>query len=67
VVEVLATYELNELAGLLFSNIMTLSSKNSLLVPRQSYVAQFISMSVFIAGTVSVVGSDDLLAAFAAG
>lgn len=36
-------------------------------IDRQSYVAQYLALSVFTAGVVSALGSDDLLAAFAAG
>lgn len=34
---------------------------------RESYVAQYLTLSMFTAGLVSTIGSDDLLAAFAAG
>jgi len=34
---------------------------------RESYVAQYIALAIFITGIVSTLGSDDLLAAFAAG
>lgn len=36
-------------------------------IDRESYVAQYLALAVFIAGVVSTIGSDDLLAAFAAG
>lgn len=36
-------------------------------IDRESYVVQYLVLAVFIAGVVSTVGSDDLLAAFAAG
>lgn len=37
------------------------------LIDRQSYVCQYIALAVFTIGVVSTIGSDDLLAAFAAG
>lgn len=36
-------------------------------IDRQSYVAQYLALAVFTAGVASALGSDDLLAAFAAG
>jgi sodium/hydrogen antiporter len=36
-------------------------------IDRQSYVAQYLSLAIFVTGVVSIIGSDDLLAAFAAG
>ncbi|KAG5637987.1 hypothetical protein H0H81_002348 [Sphagnurus paluster] len=36
-------------------------------IDRESYVAQYLALAIFIAGVVSTIGSDDLLAAFAAG
>lgn len=36
-------------------------------INRESYVAQYLALAIFITGVVSTVGSDDLLAAFAAG
>ena len=36
-------------------------------IDRESYVAQFLALSFLTIGVTSVVGSDDLLAAFAAG
>jgi len=36
-------------------------------IDRESYVAQYLALAVFITGVVSTIGSDDLLAAFAAG
>ncbi|KAH6908646.1 Sodium/hydrogen exchanger family-domain-containing protein [Coprinopsis sp. MPI-PUGE-AT-0042] len=54
------------LAGLAFSSFMKLSHRRGY-VDRQSYVAQYLAFAVFITGLVSTLGSDDLLAAFAAG
>ncbi|TFY83332.1 hypothetical protein EWM64_g680 [Hericium alpestre] len=36
-------------------------------IDRQSYVAQYLALAVFTIGVTSTLGSDDLLAAFAAG
>lgn len=36
-------------------------------IDRESYVAQYLALAIFITGVVNTVGSDDLLAAFAAG
>ncbi|TFY77235.1 hypothetical protein EWM64_g6772 [Hericium alpestre] len=36
-------------------------------IDRQSYVAQYLALAVFTIGVTSTIGSDDLLAAFAAG
>jgi hypothetical protein len=36
-------------------------------IDRESYVAQYLALALFTTGIVSTVGSDDLLAAFAAG
>jgi sodium/hydrogen antiporter len=50
----------------MFSYLMKISHKNGFL-NRESYVAQYIALAIFITGIVSTLGSDDLLAAFAAG
>lgn len=36
-------------------------------IDRESYVAQYLALSVFTMGVVNTIGSDDLLGAFAAG
>ena len=36
-------------------------------IDRESYVAQYLALALFTIGVVSTIGSDDLLAAFAAG
>lgn len=36
-------------------------------IDRESYVAQYLALALFTVGVVSTIGSDDLLAAFAAG
>lgn len=37
------------------------------LIDRESYVAQYLALAIFTVGITSTIGSDDLLAAFAAG
>ena len=37
------------------------------LIDRKSYVAQYVSLALFSVGTTTLLGSDDLLAAFASG
>jgi hypothetical protein len=36
-------------------------------IDRESYVVQYLALALFTAGVVATIGSDDLLAAFAAG
>jgi hypothetical protein len=50
----------------MFSHIMKFSQRRGF-IDRESYVAQYLALAVFITGIVRTVGSDDLLAAFAAG
>ncbi|KAK2467346.1 hypothetical protein APHAL10511_000581 [Amanita phalloides] len=52
--------------GWLFSRFMKIAHRVGW-IDRESYVAQYLALAVFITGLVSTVGSDDLLAAFAAG
>ncbi|KAJ4468221.1 Sodium/hydrogen exchanger [Lentinula aciculospora] len=52
--------------GLLFSYLIQLSKRRGF-IDRESYVAQYIAMSFFTIGIAHTIGSDDLLAAFAAG
>ncbi|PFH50973.1 hypothetical protein AMATHDRAFT_192267 [Amanita thiersii Skay4041] len=52
--------------GYLFSKLMKFSHQKGL-IDRESYVAQYLALAIFVAGLVSTIGSDDLLAAFAAG
>ncbi|PPQ68203.1 hypothetical protein CVT25_015035 [Psilocybe cyanescens] len=52
--------------GLLFSHLMKFSHRRGF-IDRESYVAQYLALAIFITGIVSTIGSDDLLAAFAAG
>jgi len=50
----------------MFSHLMKFSHRRGF-IDRESYVAQYLALAVFITGIVSTIGSDDLLAAFAAG
>ncbi|KAG6829126.1 hypothetical protein H0H92_005600 [Tricholoma furcatifolium] len=52
--------------GLMFSHVMKFSLRKGF-IDRESYVAQYLALAIFISGVVSTIGSDDLLAAFAAG
>ena len=45
---------------------MRISYKKGI-IDRESYVAQYLALAIFTTGLVSTIGSDDLLAAFAAG
>ncbi|KAG1775339.1 Sodium/hydrogen exchanger family-domain-containing protein [Suillus placidus] len=57
---------LGAVLGLLFSKLMKISHKKGF-IDRESYVAQYLALSVFTIGIASTIGADDLLAAFAAG
>lgn len=50
----------------MFSYLMKYSHRQGH-IDRESYVAQYLALAIFITGVVSTIGSDDLLAAFAAG
>ncbi|KAJ3577017.1 hypothetical protein NP233_g11 [Leucocoprinus birnbaumii] len=52
--------------GYAFSHIMKFSHKKGF-IDRESYVAQYLALAIFTIGVVNTLGSDDLLAAFAAG
>ena len=52
--------------GVLFSKFMKFAYRKGL-IDRESYVAQYLALALFTIGVVSTLGSDDLLAAFAAG
>ncbi|KAF9478628.1 hypothetical protein BDN70DRAFT_921783 [Pholiota conissans] len=64
--EVVLGVVMGAIIGLMFSHLMKYSRKRGY-INRESYVAQYLALAVFITGFVSLVGSDDLLAAFAAG
>ena len=52
--------------GLVFSYLMKLSYRKGF-VNRESYLAQYIALTLFTVGITRTLGCDDLLAAFAAG
>ena len=64
--QVLLGVVMGALLGWLFSKFMKYAHRLGW-IDRESYVAQYLALAVFITGLVSTVGSDDLLAAFAAG
>jgi hypothetical protein len=53
-------------SGLLFSYLMKFAHRRGF-IDRESYVAQYLALAILTTGIVSSLGSDDLLAAFAAG
>jgi hypothetical protein len=53
-------------AGLSFSRLMKLSYKRGY-INQESYAVQYLALALFTCGMVATIGSDDLLAAFAAG
>lgn len=59
-------YRLIPILGLMFSHLMKFSHKRGF-IDRESYVAQYLALAIFTTGVVRTIGSDDLLAAFAAG
>lgn len=52
--------------GIAFSKIMKFARFKGF-IDRESYVAQYLALAVLTMGVTSTLGSDDLLAAFAAG
>ncbi|KZT72170.1 hypothetical protein DAEQUDRAFT_723348 [Daedalea quercina L-15889] len=64
--EVILGTVLGAVLGILFCKLMKLSYRKGF-IDRESYVAQYLALAVFTIGIVSTLGSDDLLAAFAAG
>jgi NhaP-type Na+/H+ or K+/H+ antiporter len=64
--EVILGIIMGAILGLMFSHLMKFSHRRGF-IDRESYVAQYLALAVFITGVVSTIGSDDLLAAFAAG
>lgn len=52
--------------GFIFSHLIKLSYRKGF-INRESYVAQYLALTFFTIGITSTIGSDDLLAAFAAG
>lgn len=54
------------IVGIAFRHLMKFCERKDL-IDRQSYVAQYVSLALFTIGTTTMLGSDDLLAAFACG
>ncbi|KAM5543223.1 hypothetical protein V8D89_003097 [Ganoderma adspersum] len=52
--------------GTLFSRLLKVAQRHGL-IDRESYVAQYLALALFTIGITRTLGSDDLLAAFAAG
>ncbi|KAI0644431.1 Sodium/hydrogen exchanger family-domain-containing protein [Trametes meyenii] len=52
--------------GIAFSHLMKFSHRKGF-IDRESYVAQYLALALFTVGITRTLGSDDLLAAFAAG
>ncbi len=51
---------------MVFSRLLKMAQRNGL-IDRESYVAQYLALALFTIGVARTLGSDDLLAAFAAG
>ncbi|KAH9935583.1 Sodium/hydrogen exchanger family-domain-containing protein [Fomitopsis serialis] len=64
--EVILGTVLGAVLGTLFCRLMKISYRMGF-INRESYVAQYLALTLFTIGIVSTLGSDDLLAAFAAG
>ncbi|KAH9839419.1 Sodium/hydrogen exchanger family-domain-containing protein [Rhodofomes roseus] len=64
--EVILGTVLGAVLGVLFCRLMKISYRKGF-IDRESYVAQYLALALFTIGIVSTLGSDDLLAAFAAG
>lgn len=57
---------LGAVLGHLFSKLMKISHDKGF-IDRESFIAQYLALSIFTVGVASTIGADDLLAAFAAG
>ncbi|KAH7101608.1 Sodium/hydrogen exchanger family-domain-containing protein [Auriculariales sp. MPI-PUGE-AT-0066] len=64
--EIVLSVFLGALMGWLFRQVMKFCERKNL-IDRQSYVAQYVSLAMFSNGVTTLIGSDDLLAAFASG
>ncbi|KAK0443115.1 Sodium/hydrogen exchanger [Desarmillaria tabescens] len=64
--EVILGVALGAILGLTFSWLMKTSLRKGY-IDHESYIAQYLALTFFTVGIASTVGSDDLLAAFAAG
>lgn len=54
------------LTGFAFSFVLKLSHRKNF-INRESFIAQYLALTIFILGVADTLGVDDLLAAFAAG
>ena len=52
--------------GFVFARLMRYAHRKGL-IDRESFVAQYLALAIFTIGIANTLGSDDLLAAFAAG
>ena len=52
--------------GLCFSHLMKFSHRKGF-IDRESFIAQYLALSILSVGVASTIGTDDLLTAFAAG
>ncbi|KAK0216840.1 Cation/H+ exchanger [Armillaria fumosa] len=64
--EVILGVALGAILGLTFSSLMKASLQKGY-IDHESYIAQYLALTLFTVGIATTVGSDDLLAAFAAG
>jgi NhaP-type Na+/H+ or K+/H+ antiporter len=64
--EVILGCVIGALIGFAFRHLMKFCQRHNL-IDRHSYVAQYISLALFTIGATTLIGSDDLLAAFACG
>ncbi|KAK0475586.1 Cation/H+ exchanger [Armillaria luteobubalina] len=64
--EVVLGVALGAILGLMFSSLMKASLQKGY-IDHESYIAQYLALTLFTVGIATTVGSDDLLAAFAAG
>ncbi|KAL5512828.1 hypothetical protein ACEPAG_3094 [Sanghuangporus baumii] len=64
--EVLLGTVFGALIGIAFRHLMKFCERKDL-IDRQSYVAQYVSLAMFVIGVTTMLGSDDLLAAFSCG
>jgi sodium/hydrogen antiporter len=64
--EVVLGVSFGSLIGIGFRHLMKFCERKDL-IDRQSYVAQYVSLAMFTIGITTLLGSDDLLAAFACG
>ncbi|THH04515.1 hypothetical protein EW145_g5463 [Phellinidium pouzarii] len=64
--EVILGVAFGAVLGIGFRHLMKFCERKDL-IDRQSYVAQYVSLAIFVIGVTTMLGSDDLLAAFSCG